>query len=654
MHPHSIYALMLSIGAVLGVILACYLPGVAACSASQLLEGDFRTNPLTSRCTSCSAAFLGSICQDACLMLFFLGFVLWIYGHFLHRATGCKIFTLGQDPADLGGVSLLGASLRWSMLMCSLAGGLSAFIELTAKDEKCSSSFVVYSPSMEASEPGIMWRKACCSLVWIAFGTHCLALWQGQAVSLAGNASVPVSVCVSWAGCSMFVFQVSRFVMVSWLPVVCGQGWLVVLIVFGSWSRDVQTRPYWVAVLAAFASTTLYVGAGIAVRMFLLSGGSGRTTAVLLMSFLAWPCGGLVWAAVGWEFQNHFRFTTCSADMLVPPVFLGIIGVVCAGHIYRPLEPVAATILSSFALTTLILFWIRQSHWRLFFRMKFSEPQRNALLAAEGGPDSPLPSRSLDVQAKVLHLGRPLPSWPGMMDVRPRLQSAQTMLQAAIEPGRHFFKSTKLSNNVESNNLPMVDKLEVFRLAEAGRCFWGLHLLIVLFMWIAPGVCGESFVTYQVQKPLHNLTAIGRNFTSSIRIGHADWEAAAEQSEAVETVGRTWWSGISYLYCSVLGTYLVMSLSLAAVWITSGMFSASSSMLAAFTLLVDLDALARKLISIRDASRGGDIPSALPLFMLVGPDIWSFFGTVRLARSTHTQLYILLCGTLRFPLLPMP
>ena len=459
MHPSSIVALILSIGAVLGVILACYLAGVAVCSASQLLEGDFQTNPLTSRCTSCSAAVLGSICQDASLMLVFLGFVLWLYGHFLHQATGCKIFTLGQDAVDSDGVSLLGASMWWSMLMCSLVVGLSVFIEFTAKDEKC--SFSAHSPNIDAPEPSIMWGTACGSLVWMAFGTHCLALWQGHSVRLAGAASVPV--CVSWAGCSTFVFVFFRFMMVPWLAMLCGQGWLVVLIVFGAWSRDVQARPHWVAILGASVSTTLYVGAGIVIRMFLLSNSSGRTMAFWFMSCLAWPCGGLVWAAVGWDFQNHSRFTTCAADMVAAPLFLGIVSVACAGHAYRPFEPVAAIILSAVAFTTLILFWIRQFHWRLFFRRNFNEPLvRNALLAAEGGPDAPLPSRSLDVQAKVLHLGRPLPSWPGMMDIRPRLQSAQTMLQAIVVPGRFFFVMGQLFRNVESNNLPMVDKLEVF------------------------------------------------------------------------------------------------------------------------------------------------------------------------------------------------
>ena len=177
----------------------------------------------------------------------------------------------------------------------------------------------------------------------------------------------------------------------------------------------------------------------------------------------------------------------------------------------------------------------------------------------------------------------------------------------------------------------------------------------MLFIWIAPGLCGESFVTYQVHQPgVHNLTAIGMNLTSDIRSGHANWEAAAEQSQAVETLGRTRWSGNSYLYCSVLGSYLVLSLSLSGIWIASGLFSASSSILAAFTLLVDVDALARKLIIIRDADRGDDKPSALPLLLLVGSDVWNFVMKVSWARSgsTHAQLYSLLSGTLK--LIPSP
>ena len=251
-----------------------------------------------------------------------------------------------------------------------------------------------------------------------------------------------------------------------------------------------------------------------------------------LLAATALPaCLGVAWEAFRPDFGNT-EPDPCICKLLYLALGLGIFGGLYALSMRKEeVEPWAAEVLFFLMIGLACSFCIRQLHWRAEFWMRFHRTSsdgktstREQFILEQDTSNSRCPIRRNQTitttkvfgnRAKVLHLKKPLPGWPGPFDFWPRIEAAGMMLQSTVAPF-YFFESwphtmVRLSRKV--NNVPLIAQDEVAFLAYMSGAFVIGKLCLLVFIMLAPALFSDDYVRYNTQDLAGNV------YNHAIRMG---------------------------------------------------------------------------------------------------------------------------------------
>ena len=289
--------------------------------------------------------------------------------------------------------------------------------------------------------------------------------------------------------------------------------------------------------------------------------------------------------------------------MFVPASIASLWGLT---YLHEDVDPLAVEILL-FVLTGLVgCFFLRQMHWRLYFWTKLhgSSQLRTEFVVAPSGKPSPHPSlrRAAQVskvagnRAKVLHVKKPLPGWPGMLDIMPRLDALLMMMQSTVLPFYYMFWRKALREKIHlCSSVPFLRQRDVRSLSRISVAFLAGKAFLLIVIILAPVIFGEQYVHYE---PVQDVAGQAME-----HVVQGDLEVAHLRGHAMflGELGYGWWSGTSEMYRHVFIFLTAACAALAFCWYWSGMFSILDCLFQAFAVWTVTHAQIRKLILMRDA-----------------------------------------------------
>ena len=288
------------------------------------------------------------------------------------------------------------------------------------------------------------------------------------------------------------------------------------------------------------------------------------------------------------------------------------------------IDPLAVEIML-FVLTSLLgCFVLRQAHWRLNFWTKIhrptcletaleflqrisERPRANFAVATDRATSDSVekagqpglrrrPAAQLckvaGSRAKVLHIKKPLPSWPGPIDIMPRLDAFMMILQSTVLPFYDFVWVAALERKLGlCSSVPLLRRGEVTSLVRISLAFLAGKACLLFFVMLAPVMFDEQYVHY------HEVEDVAGQMLEQAK--HAELEVSF-----LRDLGYEWWTGTSKMYRHVLILLTSSCSALAFYWWWSGLFDKVDSVFQAFAVWMVTLAQIRKLILYRDAPLG--------------------------------------------------
>ncbi|CAE7907541.1 unnamed protein product, partial [Symbiodinium microadriaticum] len=643
-----------------------------------------------------------------------LGGLLMVYGPFLNQMSG-QILSLRAESWNSEAGSLR-VAYRWALawMLPMLVSSAMACVS-TSWIDACHHYFC---QDLQLRRFGIeAGGFAAASLFYI----HCLVWWRGehipvqsQLISSQLHATDDVFLTMllrlawnlaCWAvpvllGFGFLCLFQSRQLLENLLFTL---GCLVFVLVTGACSRQLSSKQAWIKALAIFISFTclrlaVWVSRSVEAEGAVIkidpttslaecakndSGtcrinvDSGQRKAqefdVLLLYTTALPAS----LALAWE---ALRPSTEAADqlpgpwewilkillaMFVPASIASLWGLT---YLHEDVDPLAVEILL-FVLTGLVgCFFLRQMHWRLHFWTKLHGPSqlRTEFVVAPSGKPSPHPSlrRAAQVskvagnRAKVLHMKKPLPGWPGVLDIMPRLDALLMMMQSTILPFYFIFWFAALKEKSHlCSSVPFLRQRDVTSLSRISVAFLTGKAFLLIVIILAPVIFGEQYVHYE---PVQDVAGQAME-----HVVQGDLEMAHLRKHAMflGELGYGWWSGTSEMYRHVFILLTAACAALAFCWYWSGMFSILDCLFQSFAVWTITHAQIRKVILMRDAQPGEWCAlqaSAAPwlqrgillLFLHAGPALltaWSSCRAYLHNGASFLWLQMLIVGTLPGP-----
>ena len=335
-----------------------------------------------------------------------------------------------------------------------------------------------------------------------------------------------------------------------------------------------------------------------------------------LLAVTAFPaCCGLAWEALRPDFLKAEAGGGHDwlSKMLVPILAAGIIGSMWGLSIFREeSEPLAAEILFFLFTGLLSCYVLRQLHWRVYFWVKFRRDPATAknpyhkFVVAEFDSTASLrrhrvsqPRLITGECTKVLHLQKPLESWPSFSDVPSRVEAVAMSMQCTVVPFYHISSWRKYMSELgnKCNKVPFLAHHEVMLLASVSLVFLIGKVCLLLFVMLAPIHLSDAYVHYSASQDI-----VGDMYDHALSVGGPQKVSVEGYVFGFVWIVYDWWLGNSALY-RLLFTVVVAACSVLVVcWRWTGLFTLVDAGLHALALFVIVDAEVRKVIILRDAN----------------------------------------------------